>query len=217
MRRPILEFGRLTNLADGIFSVAMTFLAFTIQLPAVADGPDGGLAGKLTALLPQFLTLALSFSFAARCWVLHYRMHSVIVRGDGCLLTLNLCFLFGIILVPFSADVLGNFPLSPLSVTVYAANSVFIMMTIGLMWGYALAHPHILGTHDARQLGWFYLTFCIIATCGFLVSIGVAQFSTWIAIACWPAAMLPGHVLSRRLSLLLAPTRTTDEAAVPEA
>jgi uncharacterized membrane protein len=45
MRRPILEFGRLTNLADGIFSVAMTFLAFTIQLPAVADGPDGGLAG----------------------------------------------------------------------------------------------------------------------------------------------------------------------------
>jgi uncharacterized membrane protein len=42
-------------------------------------------------------------------------MHNVIVRGDECLMILNLCFLFGIILVPFSADVLGNFPLSPLT------------------------------------------------------------------------------------------------------
>src|ERR1700704_6417396 len=55
-RRPVLVFDRLTNLADGIFGVAMTFLAFTIQLPAAGEGPDGGLAGKLTALLPQLLT-----------------------------------------------------------------------------------------------------------------------------------------------------------------
>jgi hypothetical protein len=33
----------------------MTFLAFTIQLPAATIGPDGGLAGKLLALLPQLL------------------------------------------------------------------------------------------------------------------------------------------------------------------
>lgn len=97
----------------------MTFLAFTIQLPAAAGGPDGGLAGKLSALLPQLLLLAISYVISARCWVLHYRMHNVIVRGDECLMILNLCFLFGIILVPFSADVLGNFPLSPLSVSVY--------------------------------------------------------------------------------------------------
>ena len=44
MRGPVLEFGRLTNLADGIFAVAMTFLAFTIQLPATSEGGDGGLA-----------------------------------------------------------------------------------------------------------------------------------------------------------------------------
>ena len=135
MRIPQLEFARLTNLADGIFGVAMTFLAFTIQIPTVAEGPDGGLAGKLTALLPQFLTLAFSYAFSARCWVLHYRMHSVIARGDEWLLILNLCFLFGIVLVPFAADVLGNFPLSPLSVTVYAANGTFIAMTLAMICG----------------------------------------------------------------------------------
>ena len=41
-RRPVLVFDRLTNLADGIFGVAMTFLAFTIQVPAAGEGPDGG-------------------------------------------------------------------------------------------------------------------------------------------------------------------------------
>ena len=129
----------------------MTFLAFTIQLPAAGAGPMAGLAGKLTALLPQFLTLALSFCFAARCWVLHYRMHSVIVRGDECLLILNLCFLFGIILVPFSADVLGNFPLSALSVTVYAGDtSSTRCMTIdmGLCAG---SIPHTSDAADAAS------------------------------------------------------------------
>jgi hypothetical protein len=43
-RRRVLVFDRLTNLADGIFGVAMTFLAFTIQHPAAGEGPDGGLA-----------------------------------------------------------------------------------------------------------------------------------------------------------------------------
>ena len=51
---------------------------------------------------------------------------------------LNLCFLFGIILVPFSADVLGNFPSSPLSVSVYATNGAFISMMLTIMWSYAL-------------------------------------------------------------------------------
>ena len=37
-RKPVLDSTRLTNLADGIFAVAMTFLAFTIQLPAAGEG-----------------------------------------------------------------------------------------------------------------------------------------------------------------------------------
>ena len=181
----------------------MTFLAFTIQLPAATVGPDGGLAGKLSALFPQLLLLAISYVISARCWVLHYRMHSVIVRGDECLMILNLCFLFGIILVPFSADVLGNFPLSPLSVSVYAANGAFISMMLTIMWGYALYHPFILRTDDARREGRHYLTLGSVTMLGFLVSVGVAQLSPRLAIACWPAILLPGQAASRWLSVQL--------------
>jgi uncharacterized membrane protein len=98
---------RLTNLADSIFAVAMTFLAYTTQVPSPRPGPDGTLEARLGAMLPQFGTLALSFFIAGRLWVQHFKMHRVIKRGDDVLLVLNMVLLFGIVLIPFSADVLS--------------------------------------------------------------------------------------------------------------
>jgi len=202
MRGPTLDFARLTNLADGIFAVAMTFLAFTIQLPATSSqSPEGELALKLLALLPQLVILAFSYGLAARYWVLHYKMHAIIVRGDDWLLVFNLCFLFGIVLVPFSADILGNFPLSPLNVTVYAANVVLVATMLAVMWGYALMRPRILLAEEGRRMGRYYLTFSATQALGFLASIAVAQFRPLLAIACWPILLLFGHVVGRRLSL----------------
>jgi uncharacterized membrane protein len=207
MRGPPFDFARLTNLADGIFAVAMTFLAFTIQLPAAtsSEGRDGGLALKLVALLPQLVILAFSYALAARYWVLHYKMHAIVVRGDSWLLFLNLCFLFAIVLVPFSADILGNFPLSPLSVTVYAANVAFAGTMLAVMWGYALLCPHISMNDEGRRLGRYYLTFSATQAVGFLASIAVAQVRPVLAIACWPVLLLFGHVVGRQLSLRREP------------
>ena len=129
---------------------------------------------------------------------------------------LNLCFLFGIVLMPFAADVLGNFPLSPLSVTVYAANGTVIAMMLAMMWGYALFHLLILRSVDARRLGWDYLTLCTIAMLGFIVSIGVAQFSPLLAIACWPGLLLPGHGVTRWLSLQLTTAGPAADATEAE-
>jgi uncharacterized membrane protein len=202
MRGPTLDFARLTNLADGIFAVAMTFLAFTIQLPATSSQSlDGGLALKMRALLPQLVILAFSYGLAARFWILHYKMHAIIVRGDDWLLIFNLCFLFGIVVVPFSADILGNFPLSPLNVTVYAANIAFAAMMLAVMWSYALLCPRILLVDEGRRMGRYYLTFSATQALGFLASIAVAQFRPWFAIACWPVLFAAGHVVGRRQSL----------------
>jgi uncharacterized membrane protein len=57
MRNDSHDFLRFTNLADGIFAVAMTSLAFTIQVPPPGSGPDGSLAACLGAMLPRFGTL----------------------------------------------------------------------------------------------------------------------------------------------------------------
>ena len=144
MRNDGHDFVRLTNLADSIFAVAMTFLAYTIQLPSPGPGPDGTLAARLGAMLPQFGTLALSFFVAGRLWVLHFKMHRVITRGDDVLLVLNMVLLFGIVLIPFCADVLSIYPLSSLSISIYAANALVMLAMDVSIWHYARTRPHFL-------------------------------------------------------------------------
>jgi uncharacterized membrane protein len=144
MRNDGHDFVRLTNLADSIFAVAMTFLAYTIQVPSPGPGPDGSLPARLGAMLPQFGTLALSFFIAGRLWVLHFKMHRVIRRGDDVLLVLNMVLLFGIVLIPFCADVLSIYPLSSLSVSIYAANALVMMGMDVAIWHYARTRPHFL-------------------------------------------------------------------------
>jgi uncharacterized membrane protein len=144
-----LDFARLKNLADGIFAVAMTFLAFTIQLPAPQPGvADGSLLAKLHGVLPQLGALVVTYVLAVRYWTLHCHLHSIIVRGNGALLTLNVAFLLAIVVLPFSTDVLGTFPLSGLSVGLYVGNIAAIATLLCAMWHFAVRHPEFLEAPD---------------------------------------------------------------------
>jgi uncharacterized membrane protein len=147
-----VDFVRLKNLADGIFAVAMTFLAFTIQLPAPQPGvADGSLLSKLHGALPQLAALVFTYVLAVRYWTLHCHLHSVIVRGNGALLALNVLFLLAIVLLPFSTDVLGAFPLSGLSVAIYVGNIAAIAILLCAMWHFAVLHPEFLENPDQHR------------------------------------------------------------------
>jgi uncharacterized membrane protein len=194
------DFARLTNLADSIFAVAMTFLAFTIQVPPPGPGPDGSLAARLGAMLPQFATLALSYFIAARLWLLHFKMHRVITRGDDVLLALNLVLLFGVVVIPFSADLVSLYPLSALDVSIYDANALLMLSMDVAIWHYARAHPHFLaeGTppdHPARMIRY---TLQIIAVFG--VSIVLAWWSPRAAAYVW--ALVPPLVILQGRKIL---------------
>jgi uncharacterized membrane protein len=204
MRNDSHDFARLTNLADGIFAVAMTFLAFTIQVPAPGPGPDGGLARRLAAMLPQFGTLAFSFCVAARLWLLHFKMHGVIRRGDNFLLVLNLVLLFGIVLIPFVSDVLSTYPLSPLSVSIYATNALVMLMTDWTIWCYVRRRPHFLAEttlpdHPARMM-----RFSLQIASVFGASIVVAWFAPRVAICMW--ALIPPIIVMQARSSTQAST-----------
>jgi uncharacterized membrane protein len=201
MRTESHDFARLTNLADGIFAVAMTFLAFTIQVPPPGPGPDGSLAPRLGAMLPQFGTLALSFIVAGRIWLLHFKMHRVILRGDNVLLVLNMVMLFGIVLIPFSADVLSIYPLSALSVSIYAMNALVMLLTDGAIWFYARTRPHFLAEATPPDYPARMMRFSLEIAAVFGGSIIVARFAPHVALYLWvlvlPIIALQAHSLSR--------------------
>ncbi len=189
MRNDGHDFARLTNLADGIFAVAMTFLAFTIQVPTAGPGQDGGLAHRLGAMLPQFGTLAFSFCVAARLWSLHFKMHGVIRRGDNVLLVLNLVLLFGVILIPFVSDVLSTYPVSPLSVSIYATNALVMLMTDWAIWRYARTRPHFLAEATSPDYPARMMRSSLQIAAVFGASIVVSWFAPRVAICLW--ALIP--------------------------
>jgi uncharacterized membrane protein len=195
MRSDTHDFARLTNLADGIFAVSMTFLAFTIQVPSPGPGLDGSLAPRLRAMLPQLGTLALSFAVAARIWTLHFKMHRVILRGDNLLLVLNLVMLFGIVLIPFSADVLSTYPLSALSVSIYAANALVMLLMDGAIWFYARTRPD----HPTRMMRYSLEIAAVFGS-----SIIVARFAPHLALWLW--ALIPPLIALQARSLSRAST-----------
>jgi len=197
MRDKSHDFARLTNLADGIFAVAMTFLAFSIQIPPPGPGSDGSLAARLRVMLPEFSTLALSFFIAARLWMLHFRMHRVITRGDDVLVVLNMVLLFGIVLIPFSSDVLSIYPLSTLSVSIYAANTLVMLMMNVAIWRYVRNRPQFLaeGTPPGYPARMMRHSLYIAAVFG--GSIVLAWFAPHAALGMW-VLIVPIIILQAR-------------------
>jgi uncharacterized membrane protein len=195
MRNDGHDFARLTNLADGIFAVAMTFLAFTIQVPAPGVGPDGALTQRLGAMLPQFGTLAFSFCVAARIWLVHFKMHGVIRRGDNVLLVFNLVLLFGIVLIPFTSDVLSTYPISPLNVSIYATNALVMLTTECAIWRYARTHPHFLAEATSPDYPARMMRSSLQIAAVFGTSIAVAWFAPRVAICLW--ALVPLIVVAQ--------------------
>jgi uncharacterized membrane protein len=197
MRNDNHDFAPLTKLADGIFAVAMTFLAFTIQVPSPGPGPDGSLAARLGAMLPQFGTLAFSFLVATRLWILHFKMHRVITRGDDVLLVLNMVLLFGIVLIPFSADVLSTYPLSPVSVSIYAMNAIVMLAMNVAIWCYARTRPHFLAEGTPPDYPARMIRYNLQIAAVFGGSIPVAWCAPRAALSMW-AVIPPLIVLQAR-------------------
>lgn len=114
--RGTLEFGRVVNLSDGLFAIALTLLVFTLDGSSVSlDRADGVLvdqAGQLIAFL-------LSFAIVANFWWTHYRFLATLGSLEPGLIVLNLALLGSIALIPFPTSLLGRDPTARGSVVPY--------------------------------------------------------------------------------------------------
>lgn len=129
-----LDPGRLTAISDGIFAVALTLLILDVRPPDVAVSKLGS---ALVATAPRFGIFALSFAIVAYYWVVHHLIFAYVRVANRGLLWSNLLFLFMIVVLPFSAAVLGRYPLEAPSLIIYGSNLACCSLTLGLSWWYA--------------------------------------------------------------------------------
>src|SRR5256885_6083045 len=137
-----MSVARIETLADGVFAIAMTLLAFNLTVPVLdpslsADQVAAGLPGQIYALGPAFVVYALSFVVLGVYWVGHHAQFRVIDAADRAFLWINILFMMLIALVPSSTLLLSRYPLVPIAAQVYGIVLTLIGGAFYLHWRYA--------------------------------------------------------------------------------
>jgi uncharacterized membrane protein len=127
---------RLTALSDGVFAVALTLLVLDVKLPQVNPALLGS---AVLAMAPRLGVFALSFAIVTYYWVSHHFVFTYVRTTDRGLLWLNMLFLFTIVVLPFSAAVLADYPRKAPAIALYGTNVALCSVALSVAWWYAVA------------------------------------------------------------------------------
>ena len=128
---------RIEALTDGIFAIAMTLMVFDIKVPAVTQMNQLNLRHELIQLWPRFLAYVINFVMLGVYWVGHHNQYHYIRRTDRPFLWINIFFLMGVSLIPFSTGLLGQFPEDRTALGVYGLNLIMVGGFLYAHWSYA--------------------------------------------------------------------------------
>jgi uncharacterized membrane protein len=133
-----LHVNRIESLTDGVFAIAMTILIFNLKSSAAGHGDSGALIAYLESITGNFIVYIISFFLLGTFWFRYHKQLHRIVRTDDGLIWLNLCFLFTVTLVPYTAYVYGAYLGAPLASMIYCANIFAVGLFQLLHWLRAL-------------------------------------------------------------------------------
>lgn len=136
---------RIEAISDCIFAFAMTLLALGIEVPPNINGFTPALVmSTLQELLPDFVHFVIAFLLIAALWVMHHMQFHKIHYVDHNLLWITIGSLLFVALIPFSTDLVGDFPTYPLCAFVFELNLLITGSIFYLQWWYATANRHLI-------------------------------------------------------------------------
>ncbi len=143
---------RLEALSDGIFAFAMTLLVLDLKIEKIPEAvfTPGLLGHELRSLLPKAICYVASFFQLGVFWIGHHAFSHFIKRADRPFLWITLLFLCFIVLVPFSTDLLGDYPNHKLAVSIYGINMLALGCAIYWIWAYATRDHRLVG-HELEE------------------------------------------------------------------
>ncbi len=186
---------RLEAFSDGVFAIVITLLFLYLKVPELENRTDWReLLNSLYALLPKFLSIAVSFVFVAIFWVAHHQFFHTLRETTRGLLWLNLIFLFMVCFVPFPAEILIEFPANETAAVFFGLTVLLTgIMLVALRWYAWIQHREItFVTDDVRQLK-KALQRSILIVLFNIIGIGVSFFHPMTAIVIYlltPLALL---------------------------
>jgi len=134
---------RIEAFSDGVFAIAITLLILDIHVPSEPIPPGKGTTWLLQQLglqWPNYLSFFLSFLIVGVVWGNHHTMFSYIKRSNHFLIILNLLLLLSIVVIAFTAALLGHYigtAGQQAAVMIYSGVLVIGGIFYNLLWWYA--------------------------------------------------------------------------------
>jgi len=127
------ETGRIEAFSDGVFAVAITLLAFNLQVPKLGDAATPGqLALALARQWPEYLGFVTSFFTVLIMWVNHHGVFRLVQKTNARLLFVNGYLLMMTAAVPFSTSLVTQYLQSSAAKAACAAyGGVFVLISLG--------------------------------------------------------------------------------------
>ncbi|RZK34820.1 MAG: DUF1211 domain-containing protein, partial [Hymenobacter sp.] len=120
---------RLILFTDAVFAIAITLLVIEIKVPELHHATEEAAMEGLQRLIPKFIGFFISFFVIAIYWVAHHRIFRFVHRLDNRLIWINLFFLLGIVLMPFTTAYQSEYSLLRTPWILYSLN----IIAVGLM------------------------------------------------------------------------------------
>jgi uncharacterized membrane protein len=158
-------YDRLMMLADGVFAIAITFLAIDITSPPAWSG---GWTSLLAHLAPQLDAYAMSFLVISIYWLAHRRFMAMILTVDAPVTVLTLVMLGLVVLIPPATRLISvHSALAPARI-VYAALVIAIGWSMATLWGYAALVANLVSQEVNRRVRWFLMALIVFTPPFFL-------------------------------------------------
>ena len=145
---------RIETLTDGVFAIAMTLLVTGLDIPKLNGVVTAGSVDSiLINLFPDFLHYIIAFALLASFWwASHLRSHyHQSIDGKMSFLTITTLLFVG--LIPFSTNLVGDFPLNTHAVIIFELNLFVIGLLSVLQWNQILHRTMYLDQNtDIRKI-----------------------------------------------------------------
>ncbi len=191
--------GRVLAFSDGVFAIAATLLVLNLKLPRNLHGP--ALHHAVSVLEGNLESAVITFAVIGLFWLGHHRLWTGIDRVDQRLLVLNLAFLGLMVVLPFAAQVLGDYGDHEGAVIAYAL-LISVASLLLLAEGHHVRSAGLAIGRPRRMQPLDWIRSVVIGGV-FLVSVPVALVSPSWATRAWilaPLLLTPAVRLMRRRS-----------------
>jgi uncharacterized membrane protein len=127
-----IPFERVLFFSDAIVAIAITLLALNLKLAV----PNGHHLTFPDLLLPwkNYLGFLLSFINIASFWRTHHQMYTYIHKMNKNAMTYNICWLFFIVTLPFSTNILSTHFGDSAAIFLYSLNIFALSIFQNMIW-----------------------------------------------------------------------------------